>query len=145
MSLASNFAAVQAGCTAVPQHGFEQTDAPALYQMRYKQGGRDVFWRFNYPVWVHWDCPSPPAVVRLYFLEHPELEVNTDPIFTITTFLGACGSLGTYLGTSLWFRCVGLACNWATQAPAPATWIHLQNYKTNSGSIGFTDYLTPPV
>lgn len=144
MTLASAYAAIQAGCVAVPQTGYAAIEPPAKYQVTIYEGERRIFYRFNYPLELEWDCPSPPAVVRMYFREHPEVSVSTDPLLTITTFLGACGSFGCFLGTSLWFKTVGLAYHFCGQTPRPCTTIHVQNWKTNVGSIGFAYYLSTP-
>jgi hypothetical protein len=144
MSLASAYAAIQAGCTAVPQHGYFATEAPDLYQVKIWQGNRRVFYRFNYPLTLVWECPSPPAIVRIFMYEHPEITVNTGPILTITTFLGECGSPGCFLGTPLWFQTVGLAYHFATQTAVACDLVHLQNWKTNTGSVGFYRYDVDP-
>lgn len=134
-----------AGCVSVPQHGFEHTDDFARYQVKIWHGGAATFYRFNYPVMVHWECPSPPAIVRLFFLERPDLEPDTDPILEVNCFLATCATAGFYKGTSRWFWTVNLAASWAGHAPAPIDAIHIQNYKTNAGSIGLVNYpLAPP-
>ena|SRR5215216_3204213 len=144
MSLASGYAAVQAGCTSIPQHGYFAVETPALYQVTIFQGNRRVFYRFNTPMQLEWECPSPPAIVRMFFRDTNPMATFADPILTITTFLGACGSPGCFLGTSLWFQTVGLAYHFWTQTPTSCDQVHVQNWKSNIGSIGFHSYLTPP-
>jgi hypothetical protein len=144
MTLAGNFDAVIAGCAHVPQYGINVIDSPALYQVKIWHRNIQTFYRFNYPVVVHWECPSPPAVVRLFFLERPDLEPNTDPILTVDCFLATCASPGTYKGTSRWFWTVFLSAHWAGHPDALITAIHVQNWKTNVDSIGFVNYPDVP-
>ena len=144
MSLASAYAAIQAGCVSIPQVGYFAVEPMAKYQVTIYQGKRRIFYRFNNELELEWECPSPPAVVRIFMREKPGDLVATDPLLTITTFLGLCGSPGCFLGTSLWFRTTGLAYHFSGQSPTPCTTIHLQNYRTNIGSIGFVDYLSTP-
>lgn len=140
MTLAANYDAVIAGCNAVPQHGLITTDPLARYQVKIWHSNKQTFYRFNYPVFVFWECPSPPAIVRLFFLERPDLEPDTDPLLTITCFLATCASPGMFKGTSRWFWSISLAWHWAGNVPEFAEQIHIQNYKTNADSIGFVPY-----
>lgn len=136
MTLASAYAGIVAGCVSVPQHGYFAFEPLARYQVTFVRPGQRVFYRFNYDVQIEWDCPSPPAQIRITMREKPSETVNTDPIWHCDAFLTSCSSPGTALGTSLWFTCVSLNCNFRGNPLFFANWIHIQNWKTNVGSIG---------
>src|SRR4029450_1590847 len=146
MSLASAYDSISAGCVAVPQHGFSAIEPMARYQVTFVRPGQRTFYRFSYNVQLEWDCPSPPAVVRLSMYERPGVVTDTDPIFHCDCFLVACSSPGTSLGSSRWFSCTLLNCNFGANPPFFIRWIHLQNYKTNTDSIGLIQTpFWPPV
>jgi hypothetical protein len=136
MSLASAWAGIEAGCVSIPQHGYFATEPDAKYQLTYAYGVNRSFWRFQDDVRLVFNCPSPPHTFRCYFHEKPPGESNTDPILSIEGYLAACGSPGTYLGTSLWFTMAFMTIKFAGGLTISPNWIHLMNYKTNSGSIG---------
>jgi len=145
VSLAGHYDTLHAGCLSFPQSGIVLVDEPRQYQIKIWEGGRQTFYRFNYPVSLFWDCPQPPAQVKLYFLERPDLEPDTDPLLSIEAFLPVCDSPGLYKGTSRWFWSYDIYFKWAGNAARIAQTIHIQEYKTNVGSIGITRYPLPPV
>ena len=144
MTLSGNYDIVIAGCSHIPQYGLDVVDSPARYQVKIWHDNKRTFYRFNYPVFIYWQCPSPPAIVRLFFLEHPDLEPDTDPILTVDCFLATCASPGLFKGTSRWFWTVSLAAHWAGHSDALITAIHIQNWKTNVGSVGLVNYPSYP-
>lgn len=136
MSLSSAWAGIQAGCVSVPQQGYFSQEPDARYQLSYVWGVNRSFWRFDYDVRLLFDCPSPPHTFRAYFSEKPPGGSDLDPILTIQGFLAVCGSPGTALGTSQWFTMATLEVRWSPSQVIAPDWVHLQNYKTNVGSIG---------
>lgn len=145
MSLASLFDATLSGCVADPQNGVTATLPPALYQLKIWHGGVRTFYRFNFPVTLVWDAPSPPAAVRWRFYERPELDNPTDPILTVNCFLVTCETPGTFKGTSRWFWAYDFTYHFAGIPPTALQNIHLQEYKTNVGSVGIVKWPEEPL
>lgn len=146
MSLSSAFSAIFAGCVSVPQTGFAAVESPAKYQFTYMRGYQRVFYRFNFPVTLVWDCPSPPATIRMSFYENYADQPDTDPLFHCDGFIGDCASPGTSLGTSQWYQVVSLNVSFTNRTPVLISWIHFQNWKSNEGSVGLIKWPDwPPV
>lgn len=136
MSLASAWAGIEAGCVHIPQQGYFATEPLARYQLTYAYGVNRSWYRFGEDVTLVFDCPSPPHTFRAYFYEKPIGMSSTDPILSIEGYLAACGSSGTYLGTSLWFTMAFFTLRWFGSYNILPRWVHLMNYDTNAGSIG---------
>jgi len=136
MSLSSAYAAIAAGCSAIPQHGYSAEEPLNKYQLTIGQGINRPYWQFDYPVRLVFDCTAPPAIIRMYFHDKSDGESSTDPILTIGGFMAACASPGLALGTSDWFTMASLAYRWFGSHDQVPDWMHFMNYKTGAGSFG---------
>lgn len=136
MSLASAWDGIEAGCVSIPQQGYFATEPLARYQLTYWHGVNRSWYRFPEPLTLVFNCPSPPHTFRAYFHEKPPGESSLDPILSIEGYLAACGSPGTYLGTSRWFTMAYILLTWKYGDVLSPLWVHLMNLNTNAGSIG---------
>ena len=136
MSVETAWWGIDAACSSTPQHDYAVTLPPARYHLTYAFGVNRPYWQFTNEVVLEFDCPSPPQTFRMYVHEKPVGGSNTDPILSVEGYLSACGSAGTYLGTPLWFEMAFFTVRWAGSYNILPRWIHIMNYKTNTGSIG---------
>jgi hypothetical protein len=144
MSLVSAWDGINAGCVAVPQHGYNSVEPDQRYMLTYSHGANRTFYRFPEPVRLVFTCPSPPHTFGAYFHEKPPGESSLDPILSIFGYLSACGSPGTWLGTSLWFDMAYILLTWKDGSVYSPRWVHLMNLNTSVGSIGIKYYYETP-
>ena len=145
MSLQAMWDGVQAGCVAVPQHGYFSTEPGDSYRLVWSVGGNRHSFALREFCVVTFDCPSPPASFRMIFNEKPPGGSSIDPILRMDAFLGVCGSRGFGLGTPRWFGMAAFNFTIHGRVPISPDWLHLQYYGTNEQSFGMVSYLgTPP-
>jgi len=143
MSLLSNYAAVLASCTAVPQHDVFYSEI-AEFQFRCNYGVNKVFWRAWDNVLLKIDSPSPPAQTYFRFYEELEFVPGLDPLFEIGGYLATCATPGTFKGTSAWLWMATLNAKSFGSFFYAVTDAHIQYKNTNAGSVGLVRYpLTP--
>jgi len=136
MSLASDWDAVAASCVHIPQFSVHTEYPDDFYQVSVVYSVNSAFWRTLFPVQLVMDAPSPPSRFFLDFYERKDTLPSTDPILHLGGFIASCSSPGLHLGTSRWFIMATLGVQFANNAGLVPDYIHIQNYKTNSGSIG---------
>lgn len=129
-----------ASCVHVPQYPVHEFIYNQRFQMKTVRGVNKVFWREFNNVTLEFDCPSPPAIVVCRCYENYSLMPSTDPIFEVAGYLATCAAPTPGLGTALWFWMATLGISWGGKPHVPVDYIHLQNYKSNVGSIGWIPY-----
>lgn len=135
---------VQAGCVAVPQHGYFSNEAPRGYRLIWSVDGNRHSIPFREPVFVEFDCPSPPASFRMIFREKSPPVPGYDPVLRIDAFLGVCGTRGFGLGTPRWFGMAAFNFTTAGLGVISPDWIHVQYHETNDESFGMVFYTDVP-
>lgn len=144
MSLQAAWDGIQAGCVAVPQHGYFANEPLASYRIVWSKGGSRHSLTFREPVYAEFDCPSPPASFRFIIRERNPPSPGYDPSFRIDAFLGVCGSMGVGLGTSRWFGMAVFNFTIVDRLPISPDWMHVCYYGTNDESFGLVSYLGSP-
>lgn len=143
MSLLSNYAAVLASCTAVPQHDVFSTEI-ASFQFKAFYGVNKVFWRSWKDLTLKIDAPSPPARIFYRFYETLNYEVGMEPVIEVGGYLATCATPGTFKGTSAWLWMATLDVKSFGSFFYGVKWAHIQYKNTNAGSVGLVRYpLTP--
>lgn len=144
MSLQGMWDGVQAGCVAIPQHGYFASEPPSGYRLTWSVDGN----RHSIPLWydvlVEFDCPSPPAQFRMIFNDKPPGGSSSDPFLRIDAFLGVCGSRGFGLGTPRWFGMAAFNFTYSGLGVVTPDWLHVAYHSTNEGSFGMVDYTAVP-
>lgn len=144
MSLTDMWDGVQSGCVSIPQHGYFSIEPPLPYRVVYSRDGNRHSIPFYEPVYVEFDCPSPPAQFRMVFSEKNPPVPGYDPILRIDAFLGVCGTRGFGLGTPRWFGCAAFNFTLKGHAPISPDWMHVAYHDTNEGSFGLVFYTASP-
>lgn len=137
MSLASNCAAIRAGCINPLHPDFYIEDGLGLYQLTCGWGVNRPHWSSSTFVYSVWDCPGYPTTLGVRFYENFHDPANTDPLVQIDGFCADCSTPALGLGAADWLRMATLRIKFAQNAGIIPDWIHLQHYKTNSDSVGF--------
>jgi len=145
MSLISAYTAILGSCVHVPQYDVYELMPRQRFQIKVVYGVNKAFWREFGAVDLEMDSTAPPFIVNFKVYERKSLVNDTDPIIHIGGYLATCDIPPPGLGTSAWLWMATLQVIWSAGAVYDIDYAHIQNYRTNSGSIGLIRYpLLPP-